>query len=79
MNHSVRLLLSAALALAQAGAWAWSNHTLPTYRAFDTMPELAQAAPVLAEPLELFLRAQEKPIADLLASQETWARIHMPH
>ena len=79
MNHSVRLLLSAALALAQAGACAWSNHTLPTYRAFDTMPELAQAAPVLAEPLELFLRAQEKPIADLLASQETWARTHMPH
>ena len=79
MNKAIRLLLATALAMAQAGAWAWSNHTLPTYRAFDTRPEVAKAAPVVAEPLELFLRAQERPIAELLASQEAWARANMPH
>lgn len=73
------LLFAASLALAHAGAWAWSNHTLPSYRAFETMPEVAQAAPVKAEPLEAFLKAQEQPIAQLLASQETWARANMPH
>lgn len=71
-------LLLAALALPHAGAWAWSNHSLPTYRAFDTMPEVAQAAPVVAEALEVFLKAQEQPIADLLARQEAWARANMP-
>lgn len=59
-------------------ALAWSNHSLVTYRAFETMPEVAQAAPVAAEPLEAFLKAQDAPIADLLARQEQWARTHMP-
>ncbi len=75
---AVVLLLAAGLALASAPARSWSNHTLATYRAFDTMPEVANAAPVAAEPLEAFLKAQEKPIADLLASQEAWARANMP-
>lgn len=78
MKHLV-LLFAALLALAQGPARAWSNHALSTYRAFDTMPEVANAAPVLAEPLEAFLKAQEPAIAQLLASQETWARANMPH
>jgi hypothetical protein len=72
-------LFASTLILLQPPAWAWSNHALPTYRAFETMPEVAQAATVMAEPLEVFLKAQEPAMAELLAGQETWARANMPH
>ena len=62
-----------ALAWAVGAAHAWSNHTYPAYRVFEAMPEVAQAAPVSVEPLESFLKAQEKPIEALLARQEDWA------
>lgn len=61
------------LGLGSGAAWAWGNHTLPAYRAFEKMPEVAQAANVTAEPLEAFLKAEEKTIEALLASQEAWA------
>lgn len=77
--YPARLLLVACLSFLSLPAWAWSNHSFVTYRAFETMPELAQAAPVPAEPLEAFLKAQEAAIADLLARQEQWARSNMPH
>lgn len=53
---------------------AWSNHSLVAYRALESMPEVAQAAPVTVEPLDAFLKAQEKAIEALLARQEAWAR-----
>ena len=60
-------------------ALAWSNHALASYRAFEVMPEVAQAAPVTAEPLEAFLAAQAAPIAALLAEQDAWARANLAH
>ncbi len=72
------LLIGAIFALACAPAQAWSNHSLISYRAFESMPEVANAAPVKVEALEVFLKEQEKPIADLLAAQEQWARANMP-
>ncbi len=75
----VALLFASCLTALSLPALAWSNHSLVTYRAFETMPEVAQAAPVAAEPLEAFLKAQEAAIADLLGRQEQWARAHMPH
>ncbi len=72
------LLLTACLATLSLPALAWSNHSLVSYRAFENMPEVAKAAPVAAESLEAFLKAQEAPIAGLLARQEQWARTHMP-
>ncbi len=75
-----RLLLAATLALATtAPAWAWSNHALAAYRAFEAMPEVAQAPAVSAEPLEAFLAAQAQPIAQLLAAQDHWAQQNIPH
>lgn len=65
--------LGCLLGLCTGAAWAWGNHTLPTYRALEKMPEVAQAANVPAEPLEAFLKAEEKTIEALLASQEAWA------
>lgn len=75
-----RLLLAAALLLAaSAPAWAWSNHALAAYRAFEVLPEVAQAAPVTAEPLEDFLAAEAPAIARLLPEQDAWARAHIAH
>lgn len=75
-----RLLLAALLALcANHPALAWSNHAFATYRAFDSMPEVAQATPVAAEPLENFLRAQALPIEALIAAEDAWAQAHIAH
>lgn len=65
--------LAATLALGSGSASAWGNHTLPAYRAFEKMPEVTLAAPVAVEPLESFLKAEEKTLEALLASQEAWA------
>jgi hypothetical protein len=59
--------------LCAAQALAWSNHTMPALRALESMPEVAQAQAVPVETLEGFLRAEEKTIEALLASQEAWA------
>jgi hypothetical protein len=59
--------------LAAVQALAWGNHSLATYRAFERMPEVANASAVTAEPLEAFLRAEENTLEALLASQEAWA------
>ena len=66
--------LVALISLGTTAAWAWSNHSLVAYRALETMPEVAKAAPVTVEPLEAFLKAEEKAIEALLARQEAWAR-----
>ncbi len=67
------LTLAGLLALTTGSALAWSNHSYAAYRAFERMPEVINAAPVAAEPLESFLKAQEKAIEILLAGQEDWA------
>ena len=73
-----RLLVTALLTLSAASpAWAWSNHALASYRAFESMPQVAQAAPVAAEPLEAFLAAQAQPLAQLLSTQDAWAQQHI--
>lgn len=63
-----------ALTLVCPAALAWSNHTFAAYRAFEKMPEVANAPPVSAEPLEAFLKAEEKAVQALLISQEVWAQ-----
>lgn len=59
--------------LASPQVFAWGNHSFPAYRAFEKMAEVADAAPVPVETLDAFLKAQEKPLEALLASQEAWA------
>lgn len=65
------------LILAAPQVFAWGNHSFAAYRVFENMPELANAAPVTAEPLEAFLKAEENTIEALLASQEAWAAAHL--
>lgn len=69
--------LALLLAMVVPQVFAWSNHSFAVYRAFESMPELANAAPVTVEPLEAFLKAEESPIEALLASQEAWAAVHL--
>lgn len=78
MNRfSLALTLTLALSLTAPQVFAWSNHSVPTYRALEQMPEVAQAAAVTVEPLEAFLKAEEPALAALLASQEIWAVSHL--
>ncbi|CAM3725458.1 phospholipase [Roseateles saccharophilus] len=58
-------------------AQAWGNHSPMCYRAFERMPEVANAAPVRAEPLVDFLRDQEAAIARELDAQEAEARARL--
>ena len=44
-----------------------------TYRALERLTELTDSGTVAVEPLESFLRSEEKTIEALLASQEAWA------
>ena len=77
MKHA---LFAALLTLCAASpALAWSNHAMASYRAFEGMPEVAQAAAVPAEPLESFLAAQAQPIAQLLVQQDAWAQAQLAH
>lgn len=54
-------------------ACAGANHAQASYRALEKMPEVAHAPRVSAEPLEAFLKAEEKTLEALLASHEAWA------
>ena len=71
------LIFICLVGLVAGNALAWSNHSYASYRVFETMPEVANAAPVAAEPLEAFLKAQEQAIASLLDRQELWAKEHL--
>ncbi len=70
-------LIASVLLFSAGQAFAWGNHTLPTYRALEQMPEVVKAAPVAVETLESFLKAEEKTIEALLASQEAWAVVNL--
>jgi hypothetical protein len=72
-------VLALSLALSALQAQAWGSHSLASYRVFENMPEVANAAPVAAEPLESFLKAQGKAIEQLLAEQETWMLANVPN
>ncbi len=72
------MALLGALAFSPAPALAWSNHGLLTYWAFKDTPEVGQAPDVAAEPIDAFLRDQEQAVANLLDTQESWARANVP-
>jgi len=70
----MRPLLALLALLLPTLAQAWGNHSPMCYRAFERMPEVANAAPVKAEPLVDFLRDQEVAIAGKLDGQEALLR-----
>jgi hypothetical protein len=70
---TIAYALGALLGLFTSNVAAWGNHTLAAYRALEVMPEVANAPLVTVEPLEAFLKAEEKTIEALLASHDAWA------
>ena len=54
------LTLVSLFGLVAGDAFAWSNHTFSAYRTFERMKEVADAAPVSAEPLDAFAAAVQK-------------------
>lgn len=78
--HSIRRVqrlrtfcLGLAWCVASVQAWAGGHHAQASYRALENMSELNQASKAVVESLDSFLRAQEKTLEALLASQEAWA------
>ena len=73
------LALASLLGLCSSTVLAWGNHSFAAYRAFERMPEVATAAPVPVESLEVFLKAEEKAIEALLKDQEAWASANLEY
>lgn len=67
------LCLGVAWCVVSVQAWAGGHHAQASYRALEGMTELSQAQKAVVESLDSFLRAQEKTLEALLASQEAWA------
>lgn len=70
-------VLACVLVCCAPSVLAWGNHSLPSYRAFERFPEVVNAAPVAVETLDSFLKAEEKTLEVLLASQEAWAQANI--
>ena len=79
MIRSILAVATALMSLWACSAWAWGNHSLPAYRAFENMPEVATAPPLRVETLESFLKAEEAAIATLLQEQEGWASANLDY
>lgn len=73
------LALASLLSLCCSAVLAWGNHSFAAYRAFERMPEVANAAPVPVESLEAFLKAEETGIEALLKEQEQWASANLDY
>jgi hypothetical protein len=73
----IACVLGVLFTLVSGHASAWGNHTLAAYRALEAMPEVAAAPQVSAEPLDAFLKAEERTIEALLASHEAWAAANL--
>jgi hypothetical protein len=58
-------------------AFGWSEHPMMVYPILRTMPEVTAAKDVEAKSLHRFLMEEEQGLAELLLSQELWARQHI--
>ena len=57
-----------------SNANAWSEHSLITFPILNTMPEVAEQAPIKVETLAEFVTAEAQGLEVLLASNESWLR-----
>lgn len=74
MKKLIAVTLLSSLLMLSGASWAWSNHTIPSYRALEILPALSSGQTVVVERLEDFLRAEEAGIEQLLEAQEAWAQ-----
>jgi hypothetical protein len=78
MPRPLPILAGLVALLLPSAARAWDDHTPATRLAFAGVPAVAQAAPVVAEPLEAFLAAEQVRLSEVLAGEEAWARTSLP-
>ena len=74
MKPLLLLLSACCLACQPLSALAWSNHSLGSQLALQTLPELQRT--LNYEPLQTFLNDQAPAIEQLLDAQEAFARVH---
>lgn len=65
-------LLCSTMMVSKANAW--SEHSLITFPILNTMPEVAEQAPIKVETLAEFVTAEAQGLEKLLASNESWLR-----
>jgi len=62
-----------------SNAMAWSEHSLITYPILNTMPEVADQAPIKVETLAEFVTAEAQGLERILATNEDWLRQNFPY
>ncbi|QFI37779.1 hypothetical protein FR932_07895 [Moritella marina ATCC 15381] len=77
LKLTISTLLCSCMLVGNAAAW--SEHSLITYPILNTMPEVAEQAPVKVETLAEFVTAEAQGLETLLASNEAWLRQHFPY
>lgn len=75
----IKPLCTASVLLTSLSAWSWSNHTLVSHQLVQSMPQVAEAAPVKVESLAEFLMANEQQVAQMLAADEAWMAQNLWH
>lgn len=65
-------LLCSTMMVSKANAW--SEHSLITFPILNTMPEVAEQAPIKVETLAEFVTAEAQGLEKLLVSNESWLR-----
>ncbi|HMX31140.1 MAG TPA: phospholipase [Leptospiraceae bacterium] len=75
--YKIFMLPSLALLMSMFGLQAWTDHTLGTYPALASMPEVKNAKPVQVEAFEDFLTKESQGLAQLIKEQEEFARANI--
>ena len=78
LRLAVRMGVLVGASLVADTAFSWSNHALCTWAALSVLPELTTRAPVKVETLSAFLGADPAGLAEVLRTEEAWARGHVP-
>ncbi|MBN1663056.1 MAG: hypothetical protein JW943_05595 [Deltaproteobacteria bacterium] len=73
-NLFLALVLVSLVTLPGTELQAWTEHTLISYPALSSMPQLKNAQPVKVESLEAFLVAEGEKLELLLLEQESWSK-----
>ncbi|WP_293137145.1 hypothetical protein [Moritella sp.] len=81
LKSQIKVTLGALLcsSMLVSNANAWSEHSLITYPILNTMPEVAQQAPIKVETLAEFVTAEAHGLETLLATNEDWLRQNFPY
>jgi hypothetical protein len=79
IRNGIAIAVLSLMVLAPVGhVLAWSEHPLISFPALASIPKVRDAAPVRAEMLDTFVRAEKTQIEQFLLKEEAWARKNIP-